>query len=84
MTFLSHFWQISYLFLLNLTTFFGIPLSIILHAQCHNLFFSYFLPFLNIYQHFLKKTWSLDAPRLDARGRRTHGTPSARHCLHVQ
>src|SRR6218665_2071801 len=35
-----------FLFLLNLTTFFGMP-PVILHAQCHNLFISYFLIFLS-------------------------------------
>ena len=38
-------------------------------------FFAFTLKFSYIYLHFFQKTPSLDAPRLDARGRRTPGTP---------
>ena len=40
---------------------------------------TFFSSFLVIYLHFYK-TGPLDAPRVDARGRRTVRTPSARHC----
>src|SRR6218665_1808913 len=36
---------------------------------------TFFTSFLVIYLHFLKKTGPLDAPKVDARGRRTVRTP---------
>src|SRR6218665_3039655 len=60
-------------------TFFGM-LPHLLQSECHNLFF---LP-LKHFKHLptlFTKTGSLDAPRVDARGRRTPAFHSACHFM---